>query len=133
MLEYVVLFIVLAFVFLFIDLIWLGIVAKSFYNKQIGFLLKDNVNWAAALIFYAIFVIGIMVFVALPAIDNDAPLQALGYGALFGFIAYSTYDLTNLATLKDWPLKITIVDLIWGSALGAFTAYFGVLIFMLIY
>ncbi len=105
--------------FLAIDMVWLGVVAKNFYQNQIGFLLKSDVNWAAAIIFYALFIGALMIFVILPAIEKESLIHALLYGALFGFITYATYDLTNLATLKDWPVLVTIVDLIWGSVLSA--------------
>ncbi len=105
--------------FLAIDMLWLGIVAKNFYQKQIGFLMKTDINWTAAIIFYLLFIVALMIFVILPAIEKESLVHALLYGALFGFITYATYDLTNLATLKDWPLLVTIVDLIWGAVLSA--------------
>lgn len=106
-------------VFLVIDLFWLTLMAKDFYHKQIGFLLAKNPNLAAALIFYLIFIAGLVIFVIAPAIDKKVWVQALVMGAFFGFVTYATYDLTNLATVKDWPLTITIVDLIWGTVLSA--------------
>jgi uncharacterized membrane protein len=77
------------------------------------------VNWAAALVFYVLFIIGLMIFVLLPALDKQSLSHALIYGALFGFFTYATYDLTNLATIRDWPITITIIDLIWGTTLSA--------------
>jgi uncharacterized membrane protein len=106
-------------VFFVIDMIWLGLVAKNFYQGQIGFLMKANVNWVAAIIFYLLFIVGLVIFVISPAVENNSLKQAILYGALFGLISYATYDLTNLATLKDWPLLVTIVDLIWGTVLGS--------------
>jgi len=106
-------------VFLAIDMIWLGLVAKNFYSKHLGFLMRPDVNWLAAIIFYLIFIIGLVIFVITPAIDKGLWTRALIFGALFGLITYATYDLTNLATLKNWPLIVTIVDLIWGMALSA--------------
>lgn len=106
-------------VFLVIDMIWLGLVAKGFYAKQIGFLMKTNINWTAAIIFYLIFIVGLVLFVITPAITNNSWQQALLLGALFGLITYATYDLTNLATLKNWPLLVTVVDLLWGTILAA--------------
>jgi len=106
-------------VFLGIDMIWLSLVAKGFYSKQIGFLMKTNINWAAAIIFYLLFIVGLVLFVITPALDKNSWLQALLLGALFGLITYATYDLTNLATLKDWPLLVTFVDLLWGTVLAA--------------
>ena len=106
-------------VFLAIDIVWLTLVAKNFYAKQIGFLMAKNPNLFAALIFYLIFMAGLIVFVITPALDKKMWTQVLLTGAFFGLVTYATYDLTNLATIKDWPLIITIVDLIWGMVLSA--------------
>jgi len=106
-------------IFFAMDMVWLGVVAKNFYAKHIGFLMKSNVNWAAAILFYLLFIAGLVVFVVVPALDKGLWVRALLLGALFGLITYATYDLTNLATLKDWPLLITVVDLIWGTVLAA--------------
>ena len=100
-------------------MIWLGLVAKSFYSTQIGALMKSDVNWIAAIIFYLIFIAGLVVFVISPAVEQSSWKHALYYGALFGLVCYATYDLTNLAVTKDWPLVVTIVDLIWGMVLAA--------------
>ncbi|HPG42643.1 MAG TPA: DUF2177 family protein [Acholeplasmataceae bacterium] len=110
----------IAFVFfLVIDLIWLGLIAKNLYQRQIGHLMSDSVNWAAAIIFYLLFIVGLVYFAILPAVNDGEWLRALALGAFFGFITYATYDLTNLATLKDWPIQITLIDLAWGTFLGA--------------
>lgn len=106
-------------VFFAIDLLWLGLVAKKFYSQQIGFLMRTDVNWVAAVVFYLLFIVGLVIFVITPAVEKGSWTQALLLGGLFGLIAYSTYDLTNLATVKNWPLIVTIVDLIWGSVLAA--------------
>lgn len=105
-------------VFLVIDLIWLGLIAKNLYAKQLGHLMSQNVNWVAAIVFYLLFIVGLVFFVIQPAVAKDSWSYALLVGMLFGLITYATYDLTNLATLKDWPISITIIDLIWGSSLG---------------
>lgn len=106
-------------VFLLIDMLWLGVIAKNFYGRQIGSLIKEKVNWPAAIIFYALFVFGLVFFVIVPAVENTFWLAALSRGGLFGLITYATYDLTNLATLKNWPLKLSIVDILWGVVLGS--------------
>ena len=106
-------------IFFVIDMIWLGLVAKNFYAQQIGHLMKSEINWPAALLFYLLFIIGLVVFVVMPALKAESWQIAAIYGALFGLISYATYDLTNLATLKDWPILITVIDLIWGSVLAA--------------
>ncbi|MFM7088366.1 MAG: DUF2177 family protein [Candidatus Paceibacterota bacterium] len=106
-------------VFFAIDMAWLGLVAKDFYRAQIGTLMKSDVNWTAAIIFYLIFIAGLVVFVISPAVEKGSWTHALLFGAIFGLVCYATYDLTNLAVAKDWPLLVTIVDLIWGAALAA--------------
>ncbi len=106
-------------VFLVIDMVWLTLVAKNFYAKQIGFLMTKNPNLIAAFIFYLIFIAGLIVFVITPALDKKMWSQALLAGAFFGLVTYATYDLTNLATVKNWPIIITFVDLIWGMVLSA--------------
>lgn len=106
-------------IFFAADMAWLGVAAKNFYAKQIGFLMTPKVNWAAAILFYLLFLAGLVVFVIAPAIEKGSWAHALLFGALFGLITYATYDLTNLATLKDWPLALTVVDLIWGTILAS--------------
>ena len=106
-------------VFFAIDMIWLGLVAKNFYQKHIGQLLAPSVNWTAAISFYLMFIAGMIVFVIYPAIEKNSWTHALIYGAMFGLITYATYDLTNLATLKDWSLTVTIADMIWGAVLSS--------------
>ncbi|SMP44452.1 DUF2177 family protein [Anoxynatronum buryatiense] len=113
------LYLMAVIVFFGIDLIWLGIVAQRFYQQQIGFLLSPRVNWPAAITFYLLYVAGMVFFALRPAIVQGSWQTALLTGAFFGFITYATYDLTNLATLKDWPLLVTLVDLAWGTTLGA--------------
>lgn len=105
-------------VFFIIDLIWLGLIAKNLYRDNLGHLLADKTNWIAALIFYVLYIIGLTYFVIYPAAQKGDIVMALMNGAFFGLIGYATYDLTNLATLNQWPLKITIIDLIWGTVLG---------------
>jgi uncharacterized membrane protein len=104
-------------IFFIIDLVWLGVVAKGFYQKHLGYLMRPQVNWAAAILFYLLFIIGIVLFAVRPALELQSPMRALVYGALFGFFAYATYDLTNLATVRDWPVIVTVIDLIWGTVL----------------
>ena len=112
-------------IFLAVDMIWLVFISRKFYAEKLGYLMRDPVNWAAALIFYAVFVVGILFFVISPALEK----QSLGYavlaGALFRLVTYATYDLTNLATIKDWPVIITVVDLAWGMTLSALVSLAG--------
>ena len=112
-------------VFFIIDLIWLGVVAKGFYQKNLKYILSPNVNWTAAIIFYLIYIAGILIFAVLPAVTKDSLRHAALWGALFGFFTYATYDLTNLALLKDWPLNIVVVDILWGVVLCTAVATIG--------
>ena len=109
-------------VFFGIDMIWLGFVAKGFYRNNLGHLLRSDVNWSAALVFYLLYIGGILIFATMPALEKNSLYQAVTLGGLFGFFAYATYDLTNMATLKDWPLNVVIVDIIWGIVLTASVA-----------
>ena len=113
------LFLIALPVFFAVDLVWLIFVARSFYQKQIGFLMKPDINWSAAIIFYLLFIAGLVTFVISPAVDKHSWVHAILFGALFGLITYATYDLTNLATMKGWPLLVTVVDLTWGTVLAA--------------
>ena len=105
--------------FFVIDIVWLGVVARSFYRAQMGHLMRANINWAAAIVFYLVFVSGIVVLVVWPAIQRQSPGHALVLGALFGLVTYAAYDLTNLATLEGFPLNGALVDLVWGTVLCA--------------
>ena len=109
-------------VFFIIDLIWLGVVAKKFYRRHLDFILSPHVNWPAAITFYLIYIIGIIVFAVVPAIGRGSLMHALVWGGLYGFFTYATYDLTNMALIKGWPLKIVIVDILWGMVLCAVVA-----------
>lgn len=106
-------------IFFAIDMVWLGLIAKDFYRQQIGALLKPDVNWVSAVTFYLLFLAGLVFFVIAPAMEKKQWISALLSGAFFGLVTYATYDLTNLAVAKDWPLLVTIVDLAWGTTLGA--------------
>jgi uncharacterized membrane protein len=117
-------------IFFLIDMVWLGVIAKNFYQSRIGHLLGE-VQWGPALLFYFVFLIGLTIFATYPAITSGKIGTALVYGALFGFFTYATYDLTNLATLRDWPLSIVIVDILWGTILGASVAGMAVYVYRL--
>lgn len=104
-------------VFFAIDITWLGFIAKGIYRKHLGGFLSDTVNWPAAIIFYLLFIVGIFIFAILPAVEKSSLKTAIVMGALFGFFTYATYDLTNLATLKNWPLPIVFIDIAWGIVL----------------
>lgn len=115
-------YIITIFIFLLVDLLWLGVISKSLYQEKIGHLLNADVNWTAALLFYLFFIVGLVFFVIKPALTKDSWKYALFVGGFFGMITYATYDMTNLATLKDWSIQITIVDIIWGTLLCGVTS-----------
>lgn len=109
-------------IFFAIDLLWLGVVARDLYQKNLAHLLSPNVNWPAAMVFYLMYIAGILLFAVKPALIAQSPLKAAVWGALFGFFTYATYDLTNLATLRDWPIKIVVIDILWGTLLCTLVA-----------
>lgn len=113
-------------VFFVIDMVWLGAVAKGFYRRHLGDFLAAKFNWPAAMIFYLLFIVGILVFAVLPGLEKQSLIHCVVMGVLFGFFTYATYDLTNLATLEGWPLTITVIDLIWGTALSTATTLLSV-------
>lgn len=106
------------FTFLMIDSVWLAVIAKNFYAKYLGYLITKTPNLVAAGIFYLIYILGLVVLVISPSLEKKSLIMAILTGALFGLCSYATYDLTNMATIKDWPLIVTIVDLIWGTVLS---------------
>jgi uncharacterized membrane protein len=109
-------------VFVGVDLVWLGLIAKSFYSGEIGALLAEKMSLTAAICFYVIYAAGLMFFAIQPSLATGGWTRALMLGGLFGFVAYATYDLSNLATLRGWSLKLSVVDILWGAALSGFTA-----------
>lgn len=100
------------------DLLWLGVIAKDFYRGHLGHLMRTDVVWSGAIVFYLLYVAGLMYFAILPAVASGTWTKAFLLGALFGFFTYMTYDLTNYATLKDWPLAVVLVDVAWGTLLS---------------
>ncbi|HUC78720.1 MAG TPA: DUF2177 family protein [Candidatus Saccharimonadales bacterium] len=113
-----------------LDALWLGLIAPKFYKKHIGFIMSKKPNWIAALIFYLVFVLGLTIFVVYPGWHSNYTLLRVGLlGGLFGLVCYSTYDLTNQATLNKWPFIVTIVDLCWGTLLSAAVSMISVALF----
>ena len=115
--KYLYLYLIATIIFFAIDMVWLGWLAKDFYWKKLDFILSDQTNWTAAVVFYLIYIAGILYFAVVPGLNAGAWQTALMKGALFGFFCYATYDLTNMALIKGWPLEIVIVDIIWGTVL----------------
>tara|TARA_R110002020_G_scaffold140233_5_gene311565 strand:- start:71 stop:472 length:402 start_codon:yes stop_codon:yes gene_type:complete len=125
MLTPVVAYVSTAIVFLGIDALWLGRVATTYYRGWIGNMMLEQPNFAAAAIFYLVYVAGVVYFAVMPALNGGGWTQAAIAGAILGFIAYGTYDMTNLATLKNWPIIMTVVDMSWGTILTSFAAVMG--------
>ncbi|MGF1641265.1 MAG: DUF2177 family protein [Rhodospirillales bacterium] len=113
--------------FLIADLLWIGVVARSFYRRRLARWLAERINRGAALLFYALYVVGIVVLAVGPALQAGSLQSAAGRGALLGLVAYGTYNLTNLATVRDWPPAVAVVDLGWGTAVTTAAAVAGFL------
>jgi len=107
-----------------LDVLWIGVVARPMYARGIGHLMAEQPNFVAAIAFYLLYAIGLMAFVVLPRASGDWRMAA-AWGAAFGFMAYMTYDLTNLATLRDWPLALSFVDVAWGCVATGLAAAAG--------
>ncbi|MFN8309285.1 MAG: DUF2177 family protein [Chitinophagales bacterium] len=119
MIRLLILFGLLLLFLLILDGLWLGLIAKNFMREKIGYLFADKPNWVAAAVFYLMYTFGILYFALQPALLAGQWQEALLKGALFGLIAYGTYDLTNLAVVKNWPVVVTVVDMCWGMVMTA--------------
>ena len=108
-----------ALVMVALDALWLGVIAKTWYQQGIGHLMAENPRVMVAALFYALFVVGLVIFVVAPGGQAGTWQSTLLRGALFGFFTYATYDLTNLATLKDWPIGLSLIDMAWGATVSA--------------
>jgi len=104
-------------IFFAIDMVWLGVIARNLYKQKLGFILSPEVNWGAAIVFYLIYIGGILFFAVLPATKELNWQTALLNGALLGGLCYATYDLTNMATIAKWPIEIVVIDIVWGVVL----------------
>lgn len=125
--KYVLMYGVTVATFLVVDFVWIAFIARGLYVSQIGHLMREQPNLAVAAIFYIAFAAGIVYFAVAPAIAQGSPMVALLNGALLGFLAYATYDVTNFSTLKDWPWAVSVIDTLWGTALTGFAAWVGYL------
>lgn len=110
--------------FFAIDLLWLGVIARKFYRMHLESWLRPSPNWTIAIIFYLIYIAGILVFVVRPTVQSET-WRVLLLGGFFGFVTYSTYDLTNHATMKGWPWIVSVVDIAWGTVLCTMVALVG--------
>jgi len=121
--KYLILFGITTAIFFLIDMLWLGVIAKNFYREKLAFVFTGEVNWTAALIFYFIYIAGILYFVVVPGLNGGTAGSVLLNGALLGLLCYATYDLTNMATIRQWPLIVVIVDIAWGAVLTGAVSY----------
>ncbi len=110
-----------------LDLLWLGVVMKEFYRTHLGHLMGEGVVWGAAAVFYTLFAAGLLYFAVMPAAEANSLLRAFLLGAAVGILAYGTYDLTNHATLRNWPFVVTVIDIAWGAVLSGIAASVGYL------
>lgn len=117
--EFLTQYLLIAVVFIVIDAVWLTLIANKFYKSQLGSLLKPKADLKPAVVFYLLYVVGMVVFALRPAIEAGSVGMAAGLGALLGLIMYATYDLTNYSTLKGWPFKVVAADLAWGTFVTA--------------
>lgn len=115
--KLVLIYVLCTLVFFAIDMLWLGFFARGFYKEKLGFILSANVNWSAAIIFYLLYIGGILFFAVMPALQQNNWQLALLNGAVLGGLCYATYDLTNMATISRWPLIVVVVDIVWGIVL----------------
>ena len=125
MAYYLKLYIAILVAFFVIDMLWLGLLARTFYRKHLGYIMAPSPNWPAAIIFYLLFLVGLLIFVVLPGLEAGSLTTTLLRGALYGLITYATYDLTNQATIKDWPVVVTVVDMFWGVFLSVAVSAIG--------
>jgi uncharacterized membrane protein len=123
--QFVAAYIGAALAFLALDALWLGVVAKDFYFSRLGALMRDKPDFGVAALFYSIYVAGILYFAIVPALAGGGWMRAALNGALFGFLAYATYDLTNLATLRGYAADLAKVDIAWGTILTTIAATAG--------
>jgi uncharacterized membrane protein len=123
--TYVVAYIATAVVFLGLDALWLSKVALGMYRQELGSLLLEKPNLPIAAAFYLLYVVGIVVLAIVPALGEGGWIKALVLGAVLGLVAYGTYDITNLSTLKGWSVKLAVIDIAWGTALSAVSAAIG--------
>lgn len=118
--QTIVIYLVTAVVFFIVDLLWLGVFAKGFYDRHLGSLLSERVNWTAAILFYLIYIGGILVFVLIPGLKEGSSISRIAFmGGLLGLFAYATFDLTSLALIRGWPVIVVWADIAWGIVLTA--------------
>jgi uncharacterized membrane protein len=125
---YIKLYFITLIAFLAIDMVWLGLVARTFYRNYLGFLMTPTTNWIAAVLFYLLFILGILVFVVVPGLQDNSFKATILRAVLFGLVTYATYDLTNLATVKNWPVLITVIDMAWGTILSVVVSFIGFMV-----
>jgi len=124
-LNYIKTFLIAGGAYWVVDFIWLAFIAQNFYQNQLGDMLRSQIKWPAAVLFYFFYPVGVIIFAVIPGVKAGSLTRSLILGALFGYFTYSTYDLSNFITLKGWPLKVVIVDILWGIAVSTLVAWIG--------
>ncbi len=123
--NYIKTYLIAGGVYWLVDFIWLGFIASKFYQRQLSGLLAEKIKWPAAIVFYSLFPIGVIIFSVIPGLKENSLLKTLSLGALFGFFTYATYDLSNYITIADWPLKVVVVDILWGIFISTLISFAG--------
>jgi len=126
--QYIIAYAATLITFLAVDAVWLGLVAKRFYAEQMGSLMRPDILFMPAAVFYLIFALGVVVLAIRPGQPELSLLSVAALGALTGFMAYGTYNFTNIATIKGWPISMSVVDLTWGTILTAVSAAAGAIV-----
>jgi uncharacterized membrane protein len=125
MLKYAAVYLAVLLTFVLVDVLWLRVIAVSWYQQGMGSLLAESPNFFAAALFYLVYPVGLLIFAVLSAEAPAGVWRVAGLGMLFGFFAYATYDLTNLAVIKGWPMGLSFIDIAWGSCLSAIASVAG--------
>ena len=129
MLRYIATYLTMIFIMAALDFVWIGFIAKQIYQTGIGHLMADKPNFLAAALFYLVFCAGLLWFAIIPSIAKPGMATAITSAAIFGFCAYATYDLSNLSTLKAWPVSVTVIDMAWGTFSSVVAVTLGKLVF----
>lgn len=123
--KFIIAYIATLIAFILFDIIWLGVITKNLYSSEIGHLMSEKVNYFAAIAFYLVFITGIVVLAIMPGLEAGNIKKTIINAAVLGFVSYATYDLTNFATLKDWPLRVVLIDITWGAFISTTTSIVG--------
>lgn len=130
--KIIITFIISLITFVLLDIIWLGVISKNLYSSEIGHLMSERLNYLAVIAFYLVFITGLVILAIMPGLKETELKRTIINAAVLGFVSYATYDLTNYATLKDWPLRVVLIDISWGTFISTITSIVGFYISSLI-